>query len=285
MIEQLGADQCERETFLRSSSLDGLLLAVSTAGGAEGARELPLIRGDSDWDALADHLAELIATLDEPDLTRLFIALAEAQAAITDDEIDHLAGGVLRLVARRWSRDHAPIPVGLLAGWLELARTVDATPARPELAATWFELAPTAPVEIDVQAEIIRFDDWTVLCELLREHAPEALTRFGFPREHGATIEDFVAAARAAATDPAALPHPRRELLASILWRLNRLGAADPIRTANVAARLTSVREEFELPELYPRREVSPELQQMIDAPTTTPGYDEELVARVLRDL
>src|SRR5207248_11100750 len=61
VIEQLGADQGKRETFLRNSSLDGLLLAVSTAGGAEGARELPLIRGDSDWDALADRLAELVA--------------------------------------------------------------------------------------------------------------------------------------------------------------------------------------------------------------------------------
>jgi hypothetical protein len=59
----------------------------------------------------------------------------------------------------------------------------------------------------------------------------------------------------------------------------------EPARSANVAARLASVREEPELPEIYPHRPVSPELQQIIDAPTIKPRSDEALVARVLRDL
>jgi hypothetical protein len=74
VIDQLSDDKGERETFLRRSALDGLLLALSTAGGAEGERLLPLMREDRDWDAIADRLAQLIPALDEPDLTRLFIA-------------------------------------------------------------------------------------------------------------------------------------------------------------------------------------------------------------------
>jgi hypothetical protein len=288
VIEQLRDDRAERERFLRSSSLDGLLLGLSTAGGAEGERLLPLMYEDRDWDVVGDRIAQLIPSLDEPDLTRLFIALAEAQAAIPDDErseLDHLAAGVVRMVARHWSRDHKPVPVGLLRSWLELASAVADAPAAPEFAATWIELAPSAPIELDVQEEIARFDDWTTLCELLDEQVPEALTRFGFPARHRHVIEAFVAAVERAAADPAALPHACRELLASILWRLIRVGATSAVRATDLAARLLSVREEPELPEIYPLRPVSPELQQIIDAPSVEPRSEEALVARVLRDL
>jgi hypothetical protein len=128
-------------------------------------------------------------------------------------------------------------------------------------------------------------DDWTTLCELLVEDRADALARFGFPARYGDVIEAFVAAVEAAATEPADLPHARRELLASILWRLNRLGATDAVRAASVADRLASVRREPELPETYPLRPVSPELREMLDARTTEPRSDKALVARVLRDL
>jgi Novel STAND NTPase 3 len=288
VIEQLSDDQAGREKFLRSSSLEGVLLALSTAGGGEGERVLPLMRGDRDWDAVGDRLAQLIPTLDDPELTRLFTALAEAQAAITGDErgeLDHLAGGALRLVTRRWSGERGLIAIGLLHSWLELARTLADAPPPPELAATWIELAPTAPVDVNVQEEVIRFDDWTMLCELLGAHAPAALARFGFPDEQRQIIDTFVAAVEKGAGDPSSMPRARRELLASILWRLNRVGATDPVHAANVAARLTSVREEPELPEIYLSRPVSPELQRILDAPTIKPRSDEALVARVLGDL
>jgi hypothetical protein len=286
VIEQLSDDRAERERFLRNSSLEGLLLALSTAGGAEGERLLPLMHEDRDWDAVGDRLAQLIPTLDGPDQTRLFITLGEAQAAVADEErseLDDLVDGVLSLVARGWSRERRPVAVGVLQSWLQLAASLPDPPPMPELITTWIELVPTAVFDLDVQEELVRFDDWITLCELLNEHAAKTLAQLGFPDKQHDLIEAFVAAVEAA--EPAALPRSQRELLASILWRLNRLGVTDPVRAANVAAHLVAVREEPELPEIYPRKPVSPELQEIIDAPTLKPRSDEAFVARVLRDL
>jgi hypothetical protein len=97
-------------------------------------------------------------------------------------------------------------------------------------------------------------------------------------------IEAFVAGAEGVAAGPADLPRARRELLASILWRLNRLDATQS-RARRITARLLPVRGEPELPETYPLRRVSPKLREIIDVPTVSPRSDKALVARVLRDL
>jgi hypothetical protein len=286
VIEELVRDPAGRQTFLRASSIEGILLAVSTAGGSSGERVLPLLRADEDWDALSDRLAVLMADLDEPEITRLYVALAEAQATLPSDdrrELDALASYALRLVVRRWNRDHGVIPVGLLASWFELAEGLHDPPDPPEFAPTWIELVPTDRIDPNSRSDLARFDDWTAFSELLSEHAPEALAAFGFPDKHleaiGAFVEDV------GAIDPALEPQARRELLARILWRLSALAPEYAERAAEVASRLASVREEHELPATYVPRPISPELQQILDAPPLLQRSDEALVARVLRDL
>jgi hypothetical protein len=287
VIDQLLEDRTARESFLRSSSFDGVLLALSTAGGPTGERLLPLLRDDRDWDAVGDRLAQLIPTLDHPDLTRLFIALDEAGAATVDDErggeLRYLVEGALSSVARRWSGERAPIAVGVLHWWLRLASSLPDPTPMPELMTTWIDLAPTASVDVRAHEEIVRFDDWTTLCELLAAHAAETLAAFGFPDHQRDVVEAFVSAAEAA--DPAALARAERELLAATVRRLARLGATDVLRAGDVAMRLLAVPEEPELPEVHTRRRLSPELREILEAPVFEPRSDEALVARVLRDL
>ena len=284
VIEQLSADAAERERFLRASALDGLLLALSTAGGVEGERHLPLLHEDRDWDAAGDRLAELIPELEGPDLTRLFVALGEAGDASDDQtrwELNYLLETVLGLVARRWSHERRPVSIGVLQSWLRLAASCPTAPPLPELTGTWVELVPTSAFAFDVREERIRFDDWTSLCEVLASHAPQILAAFGFPEQQREVIESFVSAAETA--DLAALPPAQRELLRPILRRLSRLGVTDPVRAANAAARLATVRDEPELPEVYPRRRISAELRDLLNASLI--HSDQALVTRVLRDL
>jgi hypothetical protein len=153
----------------------------------------------------------------------------------------------------------------------------------PELMTTWIDLAPTASVDVRAHEEIVRFDDWTTLCELLAAHAAETLAAFGFPDRQRDVVEAFVSAAEAA--DPAALARAERELLAATVRRLARLGATDVLRAGDVAMRLLAVPEEPELPEVHTRRRLSPELREILEAPVFEPRSDEALVARVLRDL
>jgi hypothetical protein len=187
------------------------------------------------------------------------------------------------MVARDWSRDPKPIPVGLLQSWLRLAATVDEAPPPPELAATWVELAPTAPIALGPPDELVRFDDWTTLCETLDEHAAEALARFGFPGRYRESIEGLLSAAEAAAADPTALSQTHRELLAAILHRLNRLRATDHGRAAYAAFQL-SVPAEPRLPEIY-LPPIPAGLREILDSAALKPRSDEALVRSVLRDL
>ncbi len=60
-IEELAQSRPDRHRFLSHCSEAGLFLATSLAGGATGARQLPLLAGDSDWTAFASRLNDLIA--------------------------------------------------------------------------------------------------------------------------------------------------------------------------------------------------------------------------------
>src|SRR5581483_7282414 len=82
VIDELAADLDARQRFLSRSSIDGVLLGISTAGGAAGARDLPLLREDADWDVLADRLSVLVPELDDPDLARLLTSLDTAARRI-----------------------------------------------------------------------------------------------------------------------------------------------------------------------------------------------------------
>ena len=47
-----------------AARVDGLLLALSTGGGAAGRRTLPLLLEDADWDSVAARLYDLTPSLD-----------------------------------------------------------------------------------------------------------------------------------------------------------------------------------------------------------------------------
>lgn len=55
VIEEVAADAAARQRFLHAAGIDGVLLALSTGGGAAGERVLPLVVSDADWDAIGDR--------------------------------------------------------------------------------------------------------------------------------------------------------------------------------------------------------------------------------------
>jgi hypothetical protein len=286
VIEELVEDGDARRKFLRDSSIEGLLLALSIGGGETGERVLPLLREDADWDALADRVGSLAAELEAPSITRLLGSLAEARMAVPHkrDELDALAAYALELVARYWNETRVVIPVGLLSLWLEVAATLPEQPDRPQLAATWIDLLPTEIADLDDDAELARFDEWTALADLLSEHAPEQLASFGFPeRQQRKAIAGFVESARLLADR--IRESPRRELVAGILRRLARLAPNYVVEAAGLADRLSEPPPSPFDVAAPPTRTMSPELQRILDAPPRRPRSDRALVARVLRDL
>jgi hypothetical protein len=285
VIDELVQDAVARRSFLRDSSIEGVLLALSTAGGEAGERVVPLLVEDPDWDALADRIGSLDAQLDGPAITRLLGALAEARLTVADqrDELDALAAYTLGRIARRWDETRAVIQVGLLTVWFELAADLPERPAPPGLATTWIELLPAEEPDLDDDAELARWDEWTALAELLMEHVPQALVTFAFPAQQGDAITAFVACANA--EEDAIWHSARRELVGQILRRLARLAPALSVGAGRIWLKFSEPPPSpFDGPTSDPRP-ISRELRRILDAPAARPRSDAALVRRVLRDL
>jgi hypothetical protein len=225
VIEALAADPDARRRFLGRCSLDGLLLALSVGGGAAGERVLPLLVDDLDWDTATDRLVELLPDLDDAEAFRLLAGLAGVWDAELDEhahaELAALAAVALDMLQGAWRARGGPVPVSLLEAWLVIAVRLPDPPALPELAETWVELVPAAPLDLDAPQELARLDEWLTLAAVLSEHARPALAPFGFPAAQLELLERLVRASEErTAADP---PFASRDLLARSLRRLAAL--------------------------------------------------------------
>lgn len=287
VVDRLSAHPGARRRFLGAAGVDGALLALSTAGGSAGERALPLLREDADWDALAGRLGPLLAEAEDRDLARLMGGLAAVLAAPglhrrVRAEAVALARVTLERARGAWDATEAPVPVWLLAGWLELAAGVEPPVELPRLSSTWVELLPSPRLDPELPVGLLekldRWTDWLAFVEVLATGAPEALERLAFPGAYGGWLDTLESCAR---FEAAGRVRPERgALLAQALEVVARVvperRAESAYLAEALAPRVWSPPDEPVL--LDPDEEDEPE-------PTFAEGRRSWSVARVLRDL
>jgi hypothetical protein len=196
VIERLAGDTDLRRRFLSRCGPHGVVLALSTAGGSQGERSLPLIAGDADWDALGDRIYALLPELDHAELAMVLRAILNTIQIVT---MDGMAAGEARVLARMAlersaglrAEAGAPVLLDCVDAWLSLSDHLD-PPVSPEfLGPTWAELLPAALPDPEDLAEVQRFADWATLCELLGEFSREQLEQLGFSDDHDALIARY----------------------------------------------------------------------------------------------
>jgi hypothetical protein len=224
VIAELAGDDAARARFLDRCGVDGVLLALSVAGGAAGERLLPLLRGDADWDTITARLGTLLPDLDVPDAVRLLGAL---DAALDTElprparvEAQALARFALESLTGLWDDRRSVLLVGALEAWFALAARVPDPPRPPAADRTWLELAPTEPIDVGSREELVRFDDWLGLAAVLRRLAPRELVRFAFPARYEPVLAAFVRDAALEVSDEL------EPLVAGSLRRLRRVAPA-----------------------------------------------------------
>jgi hypothetical protein len=274
VIAELAEDATARRQFLECCGLEGILLALSVAGGVAGERALPLLYDDIDWDTLAARVGRLAPDLDDASVIRLLESLDAALDADLAGRARAEAGAVARLVLERlaaaWDDRHVTLSVATLEAWFAVASQLPEPPTAPELGRTWIELLPTEAVDLGSRAELVRFDEWLALAGVLGAFAPQELERFQFPRQQQDVFAAFVTDATTQRPDEA------EELVTRILKRIRRVAPAYAPAAAHATATLALAAQDepwFEVRfETHPRR------------PEPTPT-DRTLVERVLRDL
>jgi hypothetical protein len=196
VIERLAGDTDLRRRFLSRCGPHGVVLALSTAGGADGERSLPLITGDGDWDALGDRIYALLPELDHAELAMVLRAMLSAVQFVTPDlmaagEARVLARMCLERTASMWAAAGTPVLLDCVDAWLSLSDHLD-PPASPDfLGPTWADLLPAALPDPKDLSEVQRFADWVTLCELLGEFSRALLEQLGFGDDHDALTRRY----------------------------------------------------------------------------------------------
>ncbi|HTU79110.1 MAG TPA: hypothetical protein VMF09_10165 [Solirubrobacteraceae bacterium] len=235
VIDALRGDAQAREAFLKRCTLEGVLLALSGAGGSSGTRTLALLRTDRDWDLLTDQVVRVIRCAADVEVIRLLDGLAAAAGqGDTVEPRDHeelcaLVGSALEAARRRCERDPGVIDVDLLGPWLRLARELPEAPL-PSFDRTWSELLPVHTSDLRERASLDRAIAWLELRALLEEHLPDALRAYGPAEQDRSRIAALVDQATLLLADES-VEAAREELV--YMLRLCRRVAVH--RTARVA--------------------------------------------------
>jgi hypothetical protein len=191
VIERLAGDAELRRRFLSRCGPHGVVLALSTGGGAEGERRLPLICEDEDWDAVGDRIYALVPEIEHGELVALFAAIGLALRELTCS--DPARAGEARALARLtleradsvWTATNAPVPLDCIDAWLGLSKHLDPVVWPGFLAPTWAELLPTALPDPDDLPEVQRFTDWVTLSDLVSSFSIELIGELGYGSAQG----------------------------------------------------------------------------------------------------
>ena len=275
VIEHLAEDSDARAQFLTSCGPNGILLALSSGGGARGDRELPLLVRDADWDALTDRLYHLIPELELQELTAVLDSIGDAIAALgepANTEACALARTILEHVASLWNEGEAPVPLPGLESWLALSGRLPLFPRRPappELDLTWASLLPVSAPSLNDREGLERFADWLTLAELVAPHRPDYWARRG---GHRKSLRIFVDSLETAGGQ---FDLAGRSDVVRALRRIRTLSPELGDQAAYFVRRLQA-------------RETEPSLERRREEPLRpgeAPGWRTFDVARVLEDL
>jgi len=235
VIDRLREDAHAREEFLERCTLEGVMLAISTGGGATGDRSLALLVSDRDWDLVTDQVARAAREAGDADVTRLLDGLASLLgdgADLTEQELVEaraLSGEALEATRRRCDRASGPLDLAVLTAWFRLSGRLPELAPSPRLDHTWTELLPSATTDLRVQIDVDQAVGWLTLVHVLRAHAPEQLAMYGFPRKHQQRIHALLTQAEdLIGTRP---PPAGREQLVQLL-RMGRRHGYEPPETA-----------------------------------------------------
>jgi len=199
VIDELAADPVARRAFLNRAEIEGLLLALSVNGGADGRRQLPLLRTDADWDTATARITTLVRGADDQHAGSLLRALAEGLDVVGGFErveLGALAQTTLDATRRTWTAEHSTLALPTLEAWLQIAHRLNDTAPAP-VVPTWAALErPNA------FAEPLRALDWMTLATALATWRPHELDRLGFPNLYLPQLRELQAGANAAPQDP-----------------------------------------------------------------------------------
>ncbi len=198
VIDHLRTDQQDREHFLSHCGPPGIVLALSTGGGATGERERPLLISAADFDALRQNLKAQIramATEQQSGILYNLRLMAKGPTRPTAGlEMNHIVHGVLDTLRTGWDEAQSPVAVRVLDLYYELSTYGELWTPSPLLGPTWadaFNQLEEALLETSDEGYFLRdaLSLWIDLLECLQENEPRFLKAMQFPAAQETLLE------------------------------------------------------------------------------------------------
>ena len=187
VIDELSADEELAQAFLSRMSREGVKLALSSTGGSDGTRALPLLRSADAWRTLDKRLLELIETMNQKQLAELLVAITieaahTANQSILKQNWSDLLTVVLASVLSGWDTNKVLIEPETLEAFVAATTFTVPLIAVPDLQATWAQAYDDflkASQELDIE----KIDRFVRIATVAKNNEPRFLDQQDFPSD------------------------------------------------------------------------------------------------------
>jgi hypothetical protein len=206
VIEHLRADAAARRRFLGHARIDGVMLALSSEGGARGDRRFPLLEGPEDWTEISSRVVELVKAGEPNQNARLMALLSNTSRLAGAEEAAAQAGHLLDLTqAGLVALGEHPaaaeaLSVATLRSFYNASSNLLPPVAGPDVRPIWEELVARvrASLEGPVEEFVGECEQWLDLTGLLRSFEPRWAIGLAFPEAYENDLQAIVARLEAA---------------------------------------------------------------------------------------
>ncbi len=205
VIQTLYESDVLRNNFLKNAGIHGITLAISTAGGEGGERNIPLLVCPNDWDTLKNNIlcfcrVHAISDVETilSSLNNLMMTLKRSTNLSNDVAVymQTLLGHILPECHVILSNNSIVIPLTVLSLYIELSLFVRPLPACPVLHTTWdahWSNAKRALSGQDTEESDLKIiGDWLALISLIEANEPRFLRQINWPDQYLDFVSEFL---------------------------------------------------------------------------------------------
>jgi hypothetical protein len=201
VIDELVTQDHLRIKFLKEMSLQGIKLAISDAGGAEGTRRFPLMTDSKSWKLLRTRSIEMIGELTCREASDLLMALASAtQEAVGYPEHSQLAttlAAACTTVRSKWDSSSEVLQASELETYCQASLLLKPLPPVPNLEESWTadysrfqETLTDALNGSSLDEYAVRA--WTKLTDTIHDNEPRFLRQVNFPENYSDEVSQLM---------------------------------------------------------------------------------------------
>lgn len=207
VIEYISKNSEIRKEFLSKCGVEGILLAISSAGGSEGQRQSPFLICQEDVSDVARSASNIIEHDESVHTSWILFSIFEVVSKIhraettppLGQEILKLTEEILLACRKRWDKTEETVFSSQISAYYKISEYISPLPPSPNLQNIWNNAWDIALSEIenfddvDAKPNIDGFAEWVELLLIIRQNEPRFLRQFRFLKIEENRIREFFA--------------------------------------------------------------------------------------------